>query len=507
MEKVKKIVNSVEFHCLLAAVVFITICSKSSFFYPLNDWGDVDCYYTIGLGMIKGLVPYRDLYDQKGIVIFSLYAIANLISTTSFVGGYILEIISAFFFLLITMKIAGLFGDVQRYSLPLCFIVAGSVFSSASICHGGSAEELLLPVFTYGIYLCIKQVVNKNIPSGKEMFVFGIFAGLIFFSKFTLCAFYLALIVVMIIDAAYNNNVALLFKRAGLFICGCILVCIPVIVYFAYNHALGDMFTAYFYNNIFHYIPSDPDIDFLFRTSTFFRKRNILPIILLALSFIYCIRKRKRMVLFGHIVVFLSIFYMQFFVGFPQKYYGIPLYSLIAVGLNIVVDLFDRWKTNSKKYINAIILVLMIAIAFIFTNNKYMLFQKKEDTRQFILAEKMNSYGYDDYHMLSYNNLDDGYYFATGKFPNFRAFIQDNLDDDILVNEQNAIIDSGSVEFIVTKKILCDTKDYEKAVDKYGEKKVKDITAFDNFKYELVDETNQFYEDEYFLVKLYKLKD
>lgn len=507
MEKVRKVFSSVEFHCLLAAVVFITICSKSSFFYPLNDWGDVDCYFIIGQGMLKGLVPYRDLCDQKGIVIFSLYAIANFISTTSFFGVYILEIISAFFYMLITMKTAELFCEVQRYSLPLCFIVAGSVYSSASICHGGSAEELLLPLFAYGMYLCIKQIVNKNIPSGKEMFVFGIFAGLIFFSKFTLCAFYLALILVMIIDAAFNNNVALLFKRAGLFICGCILVCIPVIAYFAYNHALGDMFTAYFYNSIFHYIPDDPDIDFLFRTSTFFRKRNILPIILLGLSFIYCIRERKRMILFGHIVVFLSIFYMQFFVGFPQKYYGIPLYSLIAVGLNIVVDLFDRWKINSKKYINAIILVVMIAVAFIFTNNKYMLFQKKEDTRQFILADKMNSYGYDDYHMLSYNNLDDGYYFATGKFPNFRAFIQSNVDDGTLINEQNALIDSGSVEFIVTKKILCDTKDYEKTVDKYGKKKEKYITAFDNFKYELVDETEQFYEDEYFLVKLYKLKD
>lgn len=202
---------------------------------------------------------------------------------------------------------------------------------------------------------------------------------------------------------------------------------------------------------------------------------------------------------------------MQFFVGFPQKYYGIPLYSLVAVGLCIICKLFDKWRVDNKKFINAIIIVVMIVAAFVFTNNKYMLFQKKEDTRQYILAEKMNQYGYDDYHMLSYNNLDDGYYFATGKFPNFRAFIQDNLDVDTLINEQNNLINSGSVEFIVTKNVLCDTKDYEKALEKYGEKypdrKRKNIVTFDDFKYELVDESNIFYEDEYFLVKLYKIID
>ena len=184
---VKTVLNSLEFHCFLAAIVFITICSQSSFFYPLNEWGDVNCYFIIGQGMTKGLVPYRDLYDHKGIVIFTLYAIANLISTKSFLGLYILEIISAYFFLFITMKITDLFCDVKKYSMALCIIVAGCVYSTDSICQGGSAEELLLPLFSYGLYLCVKQIVNKCIPSKKEMLLFGILAGLIFYSKFTLC--------------------------------------------------------------------------------------------------------------------------------------------------------------------------------------------------------------------------------------------------------------------------------------------------------------------------------
>ena len=50
----------------LAAFLTITVCSKSSFLYPLNDWVDVNCFFTVGRGMLHGLVPYRDLYEQKG---------------------------------------------------------------------------------------------------------------------------------------------------------------------------------------------------------------------------------------------------------------------------------------------------------------------------------------------------------------------------------------------------------------------------------------------------------
>ena len=506
MEKVRKVLSSVEFHCLLAAFVFITLCSKSSFLYPLNDWGDVNCYFIIGKGMLKGLVPYKDLYDQKGIVVFALFALANLISTTSFLGVYVLELISAFFFLYFTLKIAKLFCDVDRYSLPLCFIVAGSVYSSASICHGGSVEELFLPLFSYGLYLCIKQIIKKEIPSKTEMFVFGIFAGLMFFSKFTLCIFYMAIIVIMMVDAMQNKYFVSLMKRSILFIGACLIIVVFVLVYFIYTGALNEFWICYFYNSIFNYTPDDVDVTVLFRISTFFRKRNILDIILLGLSFAYLIREKRILILLCHVLSFMALFYIQFFVGYPQKYYGTPLYALEAVGLCIVVELLDKVRV-SKRWLNLIVVVTMIILAFVFTNNRYMLLQKKEETRQYILAGKMEQYGYDDYHMLSYNNLDDGYYFASGKFPNFRAFIQSNVSVDTLKNEQNEIINNGDVEFIVTKKILCDTNDYDEVLKKYGEEKKKDIYTFDNFKYELVDETNEFYEDEYFLIKLYKIKD
>ena len=52
---------------LFVAAAFLAICSKSSPLYPFNDWGDINCFFTVGKSMMQGLVPYRDLYEQKSM--------------------------------------------------------------------------------------------------------------------------------------------------------------------------------------------------------------------------------------------------------------------------------------------------------------------------------------------------------------------------------------------------------------------------------------------------------
>ncbi|MBQ4436722.1 MAG: hypothetical protein II879_11600 [Clostridia bacterium] len=50
----------------LVSFAVLTVCSKNSILYPMNDWVDVNCFFTVGRGITHGLVSYRDLYDQKG---------------------------------------------------------------------------------------------------------------------------------------------------------------------------------------------------------------------------------------------------------------------------------------------------------------------------------------------------------------------------------------------------------------------------------------------------------
>ncbi len=88
-------------YCLFVSFCFLTICTKSSFLYPLNNGSDIQCFFTVGKGMMHGLVPYRDLVEQKGPLLYFLYGLASLVSSRSFFGVYLLEILSyTFFFVL-----------------------------------------------------------------------------------------------------------------------------------------------------------------------------------------------------------------------------------------------------------------------------------------------------------------------------------------------------------------------------------------------------------------------
>lgn len=82
--------------CLVSAALIVAVCSRSSFLYAFNIWDDVNSYFTVGKCIFRGFVPYRDLFDQKGIMLYFIYGLASLISPTTFIGVYILRLLQRF---------------------------------------------------------------------------------------------------------------------------------------------------------------------------------------------------------------------------------------------------------------------------------------------------------------------------------------------------------------------------------------------------------------------------
>ena len=74
------------------AFLVITVCSRSSFLYPINDWVDSQCFFTTGRAMFNGSVLYRDIYEQKGPLLYFVHGLAGLVSETNFIGVYLVEV-------------------------------------------------------------------------------------------------------------------------------------------------------------------------------------------------------------------------------------------------------------------------------------------------------------------------------------------------------------------------------------------------------------------------------
>ena len=62
-------------YCLFVSFCFLTICTKSSFLYPLNNGSDIQCFFTVGKGMMHGLVPYFRRLSAGDFIVYVLFVL------------------------------------------------------------------------------------------------------------------------------------------------------------------------------------------------------------------------------------------------------------------------------------------------------------------------------------------------------------------------------------------------------------------------------------------------
>lgn len=82
-----------------AIILFIALSvnSMSSFLYWTNNWVDTNATWVLAKSMFfEHKVLYKDIYDQRGIILYIIYGVGSIISAilatkTSFIGLFILE--------------------------------------------------------------------------------------------------------------------------------------------------------------------------------------------------------------------------------------------------------------------------------------------------------------------------------------------------------------------------------------------------------------------------------
>jgi len=240
-------------YMLLGAFLIVTICSRSSFLYPFNNWNDANCFFTVGKSMFNGIVLYRDIYEQKGPLLYFIYGVGYLMSHTTFIGVFFIEVIFACVYMFALYKIARLYvGFIP--SLAISALSVAALYSSATFYFGGSAEELCLPFAAVPMYFLLQCFKNGD---GKmawyKMLISGFCAGCIFLIKYTILSFAIMFVLFVIIEFIRRKNYSGIWKAALLYLGGAMIAFVPWIIYFGVNGAFKDFYTVYIYNNIFLY--------------------------------------------------------------------------------------------------------------------------------------------------------------------------------------------------------------------------------------------------------------
>jgi hypothetical protein len=451
--------------CLLLSAVFLLICTKSSPFYPLNDWVDANIYFTIGKGMMHGRVPYLDLYDQKGPVAFLLYGLASLVSGTSFFGVYLLETLAFAGMLYASYHTLSLYTSRALLALP---VIAACILGSMSFSHGGSFEELMMPLLAWSLFDSLRYFKNEypEPVSLRRVARNAALAGVMLFGKFTLLAFYVAWMGVI----AVSQLVIRAWKRAigaSLLFVGVMLAMgLPWLAYFGLNGANGTFLHYYFYQNMFGYSylesPVLPNMilaivrgvgAFFYRNPqiSLFITLGIVWVLLQKRDAVKTVEKVNVILLFGLLAAGV---YMG---GQGYRYYGLALAPFMVLGLAPVLRWIEaKWKNPlgaaAKPIAYAALAVLMLAFAFGTTDNRYLLFYPREETPQASFAAVMREEKAEpEISLLCYAFPDGGFYLAANVIPAYRYFATSNVGLPEIGQAQAQYVAEKNAEFIITR--------------------------------------------------------
>ena len=241
--------------CLAAAALLLAVCSKSSPLYPLNDWMDANIFYTAGKAMMNGQVLYRDVFDHKGPLLYLVYGVGWLLHRTGFWGVWGIEVLAFAAFLYAGLRTAELFAGPLH---PAWVLVPGAAAASgATFAHGGSAEELCLPLLGAALYAVLRFFAarpdrRRPLPL-RQAALLGAAAGCVLWVKFTMLGLFAGLALALAAGYLRAGWGGRLLQSIAAFLAGLAATLLPWLVYFGANGALGDFFGVYFGDNLFLY--------------------------------------------------------------------------------------------------------------------------------------------------------------------------------------------------------------------------------------------------------------
>ena len=460
----KNILKSVYFF-LLAGICLI-LCSRSSFLYPCNNWDDANSYFTMGKGLMNGLVIYRDLYDQKGPYLYLLYGLSYLLSNRTFYGVLFMEIISGALFLFGSYRVASLFCRTKT-ALALLPVMAVSFYVSKSFYWGGAAEEFCLPLMIWSLYFGIK--IQRNAYSKRYLLCLillnGLFAGIILQLKYTLLGFYIPWIFFILIRELADQKITQALKSAVIFGIGMFLPSVPWIIYFAAHGALDDWYRCYLYNNVFLYssIMRESFSEKILKTVKVFYYLiidNFSYFIWIIAGFagyeltVSETKLSKIQYFFLFVFSFLGIFWA----GGKLPYYSIPLVVFAAPGIGFLGKLIDFFSKHIpvfhgryaiKIFFNLSLLIICILFLHAFSGNSDFSKQAKSDFylyrfRDIVLQEQNPT-------LLNVGCLDAGLYTLTGIVPFCEYFQTNGIALPEMFQEQSRYITSGQTLFVLSR--------------------------------------------------------
>ena len=434
--------------CLLASAVLLLLCSQCSPLYPTNVWPDANCLLTVGRVMREGGVVYRDIYEQKGPTLYLFHALASCISDSSFLGVYVLEVLSFAAVLYLACRM-GMRRRSAWASYCDAVLIGACLLVGGAFSRGDSAEEFCLPYLMAALYIVFLQYGARKGPMQlRALFACGLMAGMVATIKFTILGLFVGLCMTEGILALRAGGMRRALQSAGVFLAGMLTPIALWCAYFAAHGALGDAYAAYIHNNIFLYSDEARTLADAARDIVSAARENVLWVLLASIGLLALMldRREKMQLRLAVACMAACAFAAVFLLGRTWPYSPLVLGVFAFVGFASAPNRADGMQSVLlRRLASSVSCALALAVALFLSPNAYLRGVEKEALAQTRLA----AYVHEGATVLQYNHLDDGLYLASGRLPQQKYFVNLNVDYEEMRSELDRYVQEAIPDYVL----------------------------------------------------------
>lgn len=235
-------------HIFIIIFIFlyvINFLTANSFLVPAKMEGDDSCVFvTFGFAWLNGLIPYRDIFDNKGPVLWLL----NMWGFSFFnneVGVFGIEIIVC----LLWVGIIIILLRKNIFFAALSILILFELLLSSTFEGGNYTEEYSILFNMISILLYFSKIKKLYF----KYMMYGLMGGLCFYLRPNVAAPTLA---ICILECAKNFHWKYIFKLGIFSLLGFMLVAIPFSIYFYMENSLYKFYESILLGNITYTVQS-----------------------------------------------------------------------------------------------------------------------------------------------------------------------------------------------------------------------------------------------------------
>lgn len=393
----KKFINVLIILFLFGMAFLICMKSPTNMFSKNGvSYTDSSVFKHIGLSMTQGKIPYLDLFDHKGPLLYFINYVGMSISSN--LGVWLLELLFMFSSLFFTYKLARKFTS-KGYSLFVTIIAFSQIYNYFE--GGNLTEEWALSFQIISLNIFFDFFLNTNKYNSDKLdsksvfrlnykyfnilvFICGICLSCILFLRANMISIWFVFTIMVLLYSLKKKKYKELLKFIISFLAGMLIVAVPIIIYLIVNGAFESFIDSYILFNM-KYSANNLKITKINASIIFFNTSiTILAFIILIIKLYRQItRKEDYFFNLGYLIYMIINLIFIGMSGYAFGHYGMTVISMLIYPYSILFNFLN--KNDNNIGVNLVIVAYLLHTIIVptsinFIRDALLSFQNRNDT-------------------------------------------------------------------------------------------------------------------------------